>query len=281
MTRLGALALVSTALVAGLAASPAAALPSSSAAASASSVRAGLLPVQRDYAALGDSFTAGQGAPPYKSEACKQSRSLSYPIIAATLSLYKLTANKACSGATVADTAAQLVGVSAKTQLVTLTVGGIDAGSNTVLAACAANPDPTVDPCKSALAASAVSLAQLGPKLVGLYSTIAATLPKAKVVVLNYPRLFNPGAAPVGDLANTATDALNAVIAGAVAATGNSRVTLVDVTQEFAGHGIGARIPYIAFDPRDLLALPNFHPNALGNALGYGLALAKDRVFSR
>ncbi|WP_170298438.1 SGNH/GDSL hydrolase family protein [Agromyces allii] len=281
-SRLGALALISTALVAGLAATPAAALPTTGASGAASAVATGWSPpAARAYVALGDSYTAGQGAPPYRSEDCKQSRYTSYPTVAALFSLYRLTENKACSGATVAATGAQLVGVSQSTKLVTLTVGGIDAGSNEVLAACAVNPDPTVEPCKSALALSAAKLAALGPQLVGLYSTIAATLPNAKVVVLNYPRLFNPGVAPLGDLVNQSSDALNAVIAGAVAATANPRVTLVDVTQEFAGHGIGAKLPYISFDPADVLATANFHPNALGNAFGYARALANDRVLSR
>jgi lysophospholipase L1-like esterase len=280
-SRLGALALISTALVAGIAASPAAALPAAATSGVASAVATGWSPPARGYVALGDSFTAGQGAPPYRSEDCKQSRYTSYPTVAAVFSLYRLTANKACSGATVAGTAAQLAGVSAETKLVTLTVGGIDAGSNELLAGCAVNPDPAVDPCKTALATSSAKLAALGPQLVGLYATIATTLPNAKVVVLNYPRLFNPGAAPLGDLVNAASDGLNAVIAGAVAATGNPRVVLVDVTQEFAGHGIGSRLPYIAFDPANLLAAANFHPNALGNAFGYARALANDRVLSR
>lgn len=280
-SRLGALALISTALVAGLAASPATAQPTTAASGAASAVATGWSPPARGYVALGDSFTAGQGAPPYSSDACKQSRYTGYPTVAAVFSLYRLTENRACSGATVADTAAQLAGVSVETKLVTLTVGGIDAGSNEVLAGCAVNPDPAVDPCKTALATSAAKLAALGPQLVGLYATIAATLPNAKVVVLNYPRLFNPGVAPLGDLVNTASDGLNAVIAGAVAATGNPRVVLVDATQEFAGHGIGSRLPYIAFDPANLLATANFHPNALGNAFGYARALANDRVLSR
>ncbi|GAA1527733.1 SGNH family lipase [Agromyces terreus] len=279
--------LISTALVAGFAAAPAAALPAATApaatapGATSSAATGWSPPAARAYVALGDSFTAGQGAPPYRSNDCKQSRYTSYPTVAAVFSLYRLTENRACSGATVADAMAQLTGVSAQTKLVTLTVGGIDAGSNDVLAACGLNPDPNAEPCKTALAASAAKLAALGPQLVGLYSTIAATLPNAKVVVLNYPRLFNPGVAPLGDLVNTASDGLNAVIAGAVAATGNPRVSLVDVTQEFSGHGIGAKLPYISFDPGNVLAPANFHPNALGNAFGYARALANDRVLSR
>ena len=281
LSRLGALSLITFGLVAGVAATPATALAATAlpAATTATPTSNWSLLSSRSYVALGDSFTAGQGAPPYVAGACLQSRYTSYPRIAAALSLYRLTENKACSGATVAATAAQLTGVSNKTALVTLTVGAIDVGSNQVFAACA--PDPTADQCKAAIDASTAALTQLGPQLVGLYTTIATTLPKARVVVLNYPRLFNPGVAPLGDLVNTATDALNAVIQGAVAATGNTRISHVDVTQEFNGHGIGSRVPYISFNQADVFAVANFHPNALGNLLGYARALANDRVFSR
>ncbi|MFD4420479.1 SGNH/GDSL hydrolase family protein [Agromyces sp. NPDC058484] len=282
-SRFGAVSLITAGLVlAG--AVPAAALSTSSvpavATASAAPSSNWWSSWHRDYVALGDSFTAGQGAPPYKPGPCLQSRYTGYPTIAATFSRYRLTENKACSGATVADTTAQLAGVATGTDLVTLTVGAIDVGSNDVLAACALNPDPTVDPCKTAIEASTVKLAQLGPQLVGLYTTIAATLPEARIVVLNYPHLFNPGVAPLGDLVNTATDALNVVIAGAVAASGNPRVAYVDATQEFAGHGIGSRLPYISFDQNDVFAVANFHPNVLGNSLGYARALSNDRVLS-
>lgn len=287
LSRLGALSLITIGLVAGVAAAPASALQGTTqhattlqrTTATAVPSSGWSPPASASYVALGDSFTAGQGAPPYKAGACMQSKYASYPSIAAAFSRLRLIENKACSGATVADVGAQLVGVSASTKFVTLTVGAIDAGSNDVLAACA--PDPASQLCAAAIAASTAKLQALGPQLAGLYSTIAATLPEAHVVVLNYPKLFNPGVAPLGDLVNTATDALNAVIQGAAAATGNTRIIHVDVTQEFAGHGIGARLPYISFDQANLLAPANFHPNALGNALGYTRALANEWVLRR
>jgi hypothetical protein len=58
-------------------------------------------------------------------------------------------------------------------------------------------------------------------------------------------------------------------------------VRFVDVGQEFAGHGIGSAVPYIAFDPANLLAPANFHPNAAGNAFGYHRALVNDRILVR
>jgi lysophospholipase L1-like esterase len=293
LSRLGALSLVSVGLVVGVAAAPAAALSGAAHSATAlsattSSVTASPAFSARPtlafnsaggYVALGDSFTAGQGAPPYLPGPCLRSRFAGYPAIAAALSPFRLTANNACSGARVADVPAQLAGVSPSTKLVTLTIGGIDAGSTLVLQACAA--DPAAPVCLQAINASAAQLAVLGPQLAGLYQGIATTLPQARIAVMNYPRLFNPGAAPVGDVINASTDALNAVIQAAVAATANPRIALVDVTQEFTGHGIGARIPYIGYNPADPLAPVNFHPNALGNLLGYARALANDGILRR
>ncbi|TFB65106.1 SGNH/GDSL hydrolase family protein [Cryobacterium sp. Hz9] len=271
LSRLGALSLLTVGLVAGVATAPA--LAQSTAQSSAASALG--------YVALGDSFTAGQGAPPYASDGtlCLRSKRASYPVIAALVSPYRLVANRACSGASTADIPAQLLGVSTRTALVTLTVGGIDAGSNAVLAACA--PDPTSPVCGGAIDNSLAALGVLAPKLVATYSAVAAAVPQAKIAVLSYPRQFKPGFSPLGDLVNTATDALNGVIAGSVAAMATPRIRFVDAAQEFAGHGIGSVIPYFAFDPLNPLAVANFHPNTLGNSLGYTRALANDGVLRR
>jgi lysophospholipase L1-like esterase len=166
--------------------------------------------------------------------------------------------------------------VNPSTKLVTLTVGGIDAGLKQVFAACA--PDPMSPACQSTVTANLVSL---GPVLAGTYAKIAQALPDAKIVVLSYPLQFEPGLSAFGDQINSGPVALNAVIQAAVAGVNNPRVVLVDATQEFAGHGIGSPVPYIAFDPADLAALANFHPNALGNSLGYYWALLYDGVLRR
>jgi lysophospholipase L1-like esterase len=270
-SRLGALALVTLGLVVGTATAPASALPATD-----SPDLNSILNPAGDYVALGDSFTGGQGAPPYEPGPCLRSRYASYPDIAAALSPYRLVDNKACTGATIDITLAQLSGVSPTTDLVTLTVGGIDAGSNQVLGACA--PDPASPVCAQAIEASIIGLPALTPRLAALYSTIAATLPEARVVVVGYPLLFQPGLFPTTDLYNSATQALNAVIQGAVAAAGNPRITYTDVTEEFAGHGIGSPVPYITFNPRDPASPANFHPNHVGNALGYARALVNDGV---
>ena len=235
------------------------------------------------YVAIGDSFTSGQGAGPWLPGPCFQSVSGSYPTITANSSSYREALNFACSGA---DTNAVLtqqlkaidVRVKLKASLVTLTVGGIDAGSNQVLLACA--PDPSTQACQGTLQAAATNLVEVvGPKLVVTYKKIAAEFPKARIVVLNYPRLFDPSfpSVEVAGTLNAATDALNGVIANAVAATDNPRVSLTDVTDEFATHGIGSTTgSYLSFNPADPLDPASFHPNVLGNTAGYTAALRTD-----
>jgi lysophospholipase L1-like esterase len=282
-SRLGALVVVTTALVVGLVTAPANAATvgtvSTGAVSTGGLSAAGLQHTSRstsagNYVALGDSFTSGQGAPPYLPGTCLQSRYGSFPTIAAAVSRYRLTANLGCSGATTASVMAlQLPSVPANTALITLTVGGIDAGSDVVLAACA--PDPSSPTCAAALAAAAAALGTVAPKLVALYGAIMAQAPRARIVVLGYPHLFNPGVQPpLGDAVNTASDLLNSVIQGAVAATANPRVSYVDTTGAFAGHGIGSDLPYINLTTFPLLAAANFHPNYLGNLLAYPRVLA-------
>lgn len=275
LSRLGALSLLTVALVAGAITTPALAQASAGSAGTVTAASA------RGYVALGDSFTSGQGAPPYVVDgtACLRSKRTSYPVFAALVSPYRLTSNNACSGATTTDVVGQLAGVSSSTAVVTLTVGGIDAGSNLVLAACA--PDPASTICSGAINNSLAQLSLLAPKLVGTYTAVATALPQSKIAVLSYPRQFKPGFSPVGDVLNGATDALNTVIAGSVAAMASPRIRFVDASQEFAGHGIGSRLPYFAFDPLNPFALANFHPNALGNSLGYARALVNDGILRR
>lgn len=293
LSRLGAVSLLSVALAVGAVSAPATAVPAA-APVTFGEVASSNVPrpshtsyARLDYVALGDSFTSGQGAPPYSDLTCLRSRYKSYPVIISLVSPYRLTANKACSGARLADIPSQLVGVGGSTKLVTLTVGGIDAGSTEILRACAPNPDPLSGACGAAVAASGATLKDpvFVAALATTYGQIAATLPNARVAVLGYPLLFQPGASPLGDLVNQGTGALNVVIQTVVGVTpepaGVDRIRFVDVTDEFAGHGIGSRVPYIAFDPSNLMAPSNFHPNVLGNTGGYYRALANDGLLRR
>ena len=90
------------------------------------------------YVALGDSYAAGTGTRSYLSDGTSCQRSVyAYPSLIASSRGYALNL-RACSGATIANVAAdQLSALSAATSYVTLTVGGNDAGFSSVLSTCA------------------------------------------------------------------------------------------------------------------------------------------------
>ena len=269
LSRLGAVSLLSLGLIVAASVAPATASPGATPNGSAGG----------SYVAIGDSFTSGQGAAPYLPGPCLQSVSGSYPTITASSSSYGEALNFACSGATTSDVRAQIKAIDGrirlKASLVTLTVGGIDAGSNRVLAACAFDPISVL--CAGTVNAATANLGTVGQNLVATYRVVAAAFPKAHIVVLNYPKLFDPSLpGALAPILNGATDALNQVIAGAVAATDNPRVSLTDVTDEFAGHGIGSTESYISFNSNNLSDPANFHPNVLGNTAGYAAALRTD-----
>ena len=268
MSRLGAVSLLSLVLVVAASVTPATASPGATPNGSAGG----------SYVALGDSFTSGQGAAPYLDVDCFQSISGSYPTITANSSSYREALNFACSGENTHQMLERVADiddrVKLKATLVTLTVGGIDAGSNVVLAACLLSTDA----CASAFSDARERLPAVFLQLHATYTAVAAEFPKARIVVLNYPMLLAPNypSAEVAGTVNGATGALNGVIAQAVALTENPRVSLTDVTQEFTEHGIGSAVPYISFNGFSDAA--SFHPNVLGNTAGYAAALRTDGV---
>lgn len=257
MSRLSAVSVLTLGLVVAAGIAPTSAAPGASLGKS----------VGGSYVALGDSFTAGQGASPSLDDPCLRSATESYPAILGGSSSYRdRTVNAACSAASMASIPGQIAsvgaGVAANASLVTITVGGIDAGAAAIVAACGAGAQSLE--CQAAFDAAVANLSNVTVGLVGTYTAAAAAFPKAEIYVLTYPRLFDPmypdpvTAATV----NGATDALNGAIGQAVALTGNPRVSLVDVTERFAAHGIGSAEPWIAFRP----PVESFHPNAAGNA---------------
>jgi lysophospholipase L1-like esterase len=166
----------------------------------------------------------------------------------------------------------QLSELNQDTGLVTLTVGAADLNLSGVLAACTA-PIPTN--CQTliqqALAQLSVSCGggsdvQLLKRLTDLYAQVAGAAPNALIVVTGYPYLFEPPAegdpnADIINAVNSATAALNCTIQQAVADAQAAGIDIVyvDVTAEFAGHGIGSKKPFINSD-----GLGAYHPNAAG-----------------
>src|SRR5579871_4843180 len=100
---------------------------------------AGVAAAQPAYVALGDSYASGDGTGVYYNDGTSCYRSPdSYPPLVAAADGYSLTFG-ACSGATTATViSSQLGSLSSATRLVTIQIGGNDAGFTNVIEDCAA-----------------------------------------------------------------------------------------------------------------------------------------------
>jgi lysophospholipase L1-like esterase len=230
------------------------------------------------YVALGDSYAAGVGAPPYDlDEACGRS-SKGYPALLDPKGRIDLLDNVTCAGATTFTVAStQLSALTPDVELVTLTVGGNDLGFAGLAGACLAG---TPAECQAAIQSALLLLpatcraeSKLATRLEPLYAAVdAAASSNALIVVTGYPYLFEllPGDP---DLAiktqiNAATTLLNCAIENAVtdAKADGVNIVYVDVTAQFEGHGISTSDdsddPFINSPS---VGLPEaFHPNAAG-----------------
>jgi lysophospholipase L1-like esterase len=228
----------------------------------------------QDYVALGDSFAAGIGGGAYVIEDCVRSAN-AYSELADDLKSVRDVTNVACGGATTQQVVqSQLALLDKKTDLVTITAGGNNIGFGTLAADCGpALINPAAGPaCFGAITDARAQIASraLYQDLVEMISAVQAAAPKAEIVVTGYPYLFdpmpfdptNPTSVFISQ-ANLLVFELNATIKAAAQVTG---AQYVDVTDEFAGHGINllANGSWINFDPADLNSFENLHPNAEG-----------------
>jgi len=222
------------------------------------------------YAALGDSYSSGVGAGGYDSSGCSRS-SHSYPTLWAAAHSVASFTFVACGGATTDDVLNNQVGaLNASTTLVTITIGGNDAGFVEVVTTCLLGTDGA---CGVAVgAAKAYANAVLPAKLDHTYAAIRSHAPNARVLVLGYPRLFEltSSCGLLGmDLAKRQTldggaDAIDTAIAARAAAAG---ATFVDARSAFAGHGICAAQPWINSTTWPIT--DSYHPTSTGYKSGY------------
>jgi lysophospholipase L1-like esterase len=140
------------------------------------------------YVALGDSYSSGVGTRVFYSEegSCARSPEAYGPKIAAAKG-YSLSF-QACSGATTANVnSSQLGTLSSSTSLVTITIGGNDAGFSNVILNCALY----YFTCGSAISEANTFIKNTLPGLLDTtYNNIRSKASTAHVVVLGYPRLF-------------------------------------------------------------------------------------------
>jgi lysophospholipase L1-like esterase len=226
-------------------------------------------------AALGDSYSSGEGNPPFDpaADGCDRSAQ-AWPLLAAAELGWRAT-NLACSGAQTTDLVNLFKGQPAQTQalaglrprpdVVTITIGGNDAGFASVLAACYLK-----DCASSGILAAAETniLTALPGRLAGTYRAVEAAAPRAKLVVVGYPRLFPAHQSDVTGCSTWLTDAerrglndaanlLNGVIAVEAWLAG---AKYVDVSRTLTGHELCTGDPWLVPLPAPAAA----HPTAKG-----------------
>jgi lysophospholipase L1-like esterase len=195
------------------------------------------------YVALGDSYSSGVGAGSYTSSSGSCDRSTNaYSQLWTNANSPAAFTFVACSGATTADVlSGQIASVTAATTLVSITIGGNDVGFSGVMETCVLD---STSSCVSAVnTAESEAQTQLPAKLDAVYAAIKAHAPNARVVVLDYPELYDlsKSSSCIGlsttdrtDL-NQAADVLDGVIKTEAAKYGD---VFADVRSAFSGHEI-------------------------------------------
>ncbi|MFB7500797.1 SGNH/GDSL hydrolase family protein [Streptomyces sp. NPDC056161] len=237
----------------------------------AASAQASELAAAGGYVALGDSYSSGVGAGSYISSSGDCDRSTNaYPYLYNAAHAPSSFAFNACSGATTDDVlAGQLGSLNSSTGLVSITIGGNDAGFADVMTTCVLNSDST---CLSRINTARSYVASTLPgKLDTTYSTIRSKAPSARVVVIGYPRFYKLGATCVGlsetkrSAINDAADYMNSVISQRAAAHG---FVFGDVRTTFTGHEICSGDSWL-HSVNWLDIGTSYHPTAAGQSGGY------------
>ncbi|CCB73653.1 MULTISPECIES: SGNH/GDSL hydrolase family protein [Streptomycetaceae] len=224
------------------------------------------------YVALGDSYSAGVGAGSYIGSSGSCSRSTkAYPYLWAAAHAPSSFAFAACGGAKTGDVLkSQLSSLTPTTGLVSITIGGNDAGFSDVMTTCVTGSDST---CVNRIdQARAYAQNTLPALLDNVYSAISAKSPAAHVVVLGYPRFYQIDGDCLLGLSDTkrqaiddAADLLDGVIAKRAADHG---FTFGDVRAAFAPHEICSSGVWWLHS----LTYPvseSYHPTAAGQSGGY------------
>lgn len=152
---------------------------------------------------LGDSYSSGEGAPPYNgASGCYRSTNGYAYLLGASVPTPTMIA---CSGAVTANIdqtvqsssvpgtqLSQLLSGSRGKTLITITIGGNDVGFSSELTKCIAS----FSSCTSDQSSIAQSITALQSRLLQIYQELRAAAPGADIVILGYPLLVaNPSIA--------------------------------------------------------------------------------------
>ncbi|MCP2323522.1 lysophospholipase L1-like esterase [Hamadaea flava] len=260
------------------------------------------IPVEqlRPYAIVGDSYSAGQGTANYDpgtdtaTNRCHRSAQAPGRLYAAgPPQKYRpeSIAHLACTSATIANLTvlgqygepAQISAIPADASLITVTIGGNDAGFADVLTRCVlAQASRTA--CEDYYSQNDTNNLErkinlLLPALAATYTAIKNQAPTARVIAVTYPNLFKPGSdgasqscAGIGFISSSdiswlihETLHLDNVIATAAKAAG---VEVLDERWVFQGHELCTSTAWVnSLTSQPLTDLSeSFHPNASGYA---------------
>jgi lysophospholipase L1-like esterase len=223
---------------------------------------------QPPYVALGDSYSSGVGTRVYYNDgtSCQRSPDAYGPLIASQRG-YALNF-QACSGAKTTDVNSNQLGpLASTTNLVTITIGGNDAGFSNVIVNCAAY----YFTCQSSInSANSFIQNQLPALLNTTYNDIRSRATTAHVIVLGYPHLFttdgqtcnfNALTADHEKQLNNTADLLDGVISSRAAAHG---FTYVDSRSAFLPHEVCSSSEWLNGQSNPLSE--SYHPNISGQA---------------
>ncbi|MFI1766470.1 SGNH/GDSL hydrolase family protein [Streptomyces sp. NPDC020800] len=223
------------------------------------------------YVALGDSYSSGVGSGSYISSSGSCDRSTkAYPYLWNAAHSPSSFAFNACSGATTDDVlAGQLGSLNSSTALVSISIGGNDAGFSDVMTTCVLSSDSG---CLSKInSAKAYVDSTLPGKLDTVYNAISAKAPSARVVVLGYPRFYLLGQSCLG-LSDTKRSAINSAADYIDAAIQKRALdhdfVFGDIRSPFSSHEICSGDSWL-HSVNWLDIGESYHPTAAGQSGGY------------
>ncbi|MDQ1289381.1 MAG: hypothetical protein QG622_2947 [Actinomycetota bacterium] len=230
---------------------------------------------------VGDSFAAGVGTGRYDlaGRPCLRSSQAYGPLLATRLD-GNLTF-LACSGAKMNEVVRkQIPKIPRETDLVLITMGGNDTGFMPVLSVCTlASDDET---CRTAVRVGKAAAVTVVPvQLAAAVMLSRRRAPRARIVVVGYPKLFETGRCTAAfvpnqwrrKLLNEGADLLNNALRSA---SRSLEVGYVDVGRQFVGHGICAPEGKAWINPPGS-GPDSYHPTPTGYEQGYLTALSAVR----
>src|SRR5215203_1085588 len=229
------------------------------------------------YVALGDSYSSGTGTRTFYESTCQRSV-YAYPYLLHNAHPEWTAVNATCSGAKTGDVInTQVASVSADTNWVTYTIGGNDAGFSSVITTCAqpswaSNCDGAINTAQSYIQNT------LPGRLDLVNNAIKSRAAAAKVVVLDYPKVFNgedcnalTWFSPSEESRLNQTAEMLRTVTSAAAVRAGANFVFRDVIPPFVGHAVCDGGGGSATEWINGLSSPtgeSYHPKVSGHSSG-------------